>query len=37
MTPQREQRRNNLRTAWVLGSIALIFFLGIILKYVTLE
>ncbi len=35
MTPEREQRRrNNRRTAWLLGSIALVFFLGIMLKYV---
>ena len=37
MTPEREQRRNNRRIAWVLGSIALAFFLGIMLKYVMLK
>jgi len=37
MTPEREQRQNNRRTAWVLGSIALVFFLGIMLKYVMLK
>ncbi len=38
MTPEREQRlRNNRRTAWVLGSIALVFFLGIMLKYVMIK
>jgi hypothetical protein len=37
MTPEREQRRNNRRTALVLGSIALAFFLGIMLKYVMLK
>ena len=37
MTPERELRRNNRRTAWVLGSIALAFFLGIMLKYVMLK
>jgi hypothetical protein len=37
MRPEREQRRNNRRTALVLGSIALVFFLGIILKYVMLK
>jgi hypothetical protein len=37
MTPEREQRQNNRRTALVLGSIALVFFLGIILKYVMLK
>ncbi|HTF14864.1 MAG TPA: cytochrome oxidase small assembly protein [Burkholderiales bacterium] len=37
MTPERERRRNNRRTAWVLGSIALAFFLGIMLKYVMLK
>ena len=37
MTPERERRRNNRRTAWVLGSIALVFFLGIVLKYVMLK
>ncbi|HYU67934.1 MAG TPA: cytochrome oxidase small assembly protein [Burkholderiales bacterium] len=37
MTPEREQRRNNRRTAWVLGSIALVFFVGIMLKYVVLK
>jgi hypothetical protein len=37
MTPEGERRRNNRRTAWVLGSIALAFFLGIMLKYVMLK
>ena len=37
MTPERERRRNNRRTAWVLGSVALAFFLGIMLKYVMLK
>jgi hypothetical protein len=37
MRPEREQRRNNRRTALVLGSIALVFFLGIMLKYVMLK
>jgi hypothetical protein len=37
MTPGREQRQNNRRTAWVLGSIALAFFIGIMLKYVMLK
>jgi hypothetical protein len=37
MTPEREQRRNNLRTALLLGSIALAFFVGIMLKYVMLK
>jgi hypothetical protein len=31
------QRRGNLRTALVLGSIALAFFVGIMLKYVILR
>ena len=37
MMPAREQRRSNRRTALVLGSIALVFFLGIMLKYVMLK
>jgi hypothetical protein len=37
MTPDREQRANNRRTALVLGSIALVFFLGIMLKYLLLR
>ena len=37
MTPERDRRRNNRRTALVLGSIALVFFLGIMLKYVMLK
>jgi hypothetical protein len=37
MTPERERRRSNRRTAWVLASIALVFFLGIMLKYVMLK
>ncbi|HET7765477.1 MAG TPA: cytochrome oxidase small assembly protein [Burkholderiales bacterium] len=35
MTPERQ--RDNLRTALVLGSIALAFFIGIMLKYITLK
>jgi len=31
------QQRNNLRTALVLGSIALAFFIGIMLKYLVLK
>ena len=37
MTLEREQRRNNRRTALVLGSIALVFFVAIMLKYVMLK
>jgi hypothetical protein len=37
MTPEREQRQSNLRTALVLGSIALAFFVGIMLKYVLIK
>jgi len=37
MTPEREQRRNIRWTALVLGSIALAFFVGIMLKYVMLK
>jgi hypothetical protein len=37
MTPEREQRRNNRRTAVVLGWIALVFFVAIMLKYVMLK
>ncbi len=37
MTPEREQRRNNRWTALALGSIALAFFVGIMLKYVMLK
>jgi hypothetical protein len=33
----RDQRRDNLRTALVLGSIALVFFVGIVLKYFILR
>jgi len=33
----RDQHRGNLRTALVLGSIALVFFLGIMLKYFLLK
>jgi len=36
VTQEREQR-HNLRTALVLGSIALAFFFGIMLKYVMLK
>jgi len=31
------QRRGNFRTALVLGSIALAFFVGIMLKYILLK
>jgi hypothetical protein len=37
MMPAREQRRSNRRTALVLGSIALAFFVAIMLKYVMLK
>ncbi len=37
MTPEREQRRNNRRTALLLGSIALVFFVAVMLKYVMLK
>ncbi|HYS50296.1 MAG TPA: cytochrome oxidase small assembly protein [Burkholderiales bacterium] len=37
MMPAREQRRSNRRTALVLGSIALVFFVAIMLKYVMLK
>ena len=37
MIPAREQRRSNRRTALVLGSIALVFFVAIMLKYVMLK
>jgi len=33
----REQHRGNLRTALVLGSVALVFFAGIMLKYFILK
>jgi hypothetical protein len=33
----RAQQRDNLRTALVLGSIALVFFVGIMLKYFLLK
>jgi len=33
----RAQRRDNLRTGLVLGSIALVFFVGIVLKYFILK
>jgi len=36
VTPEREPR-HKLRTALVLGSIALAFFFGIMLKYVVLK
>jgi hypothetical protein len=35
MTP--EQRTNTRRTALVLASIALVFFIGVMLKYVLLK
>jgi hypothetical protein len=37
VTQIREPRHGNLRTALVLGSIALAFFVGIMLKYVILK
>jgi hypothetical protein len=37
MTLEREQRRSNRRTALVLGSIALAFFVAIMLKYAMLK
>jgi len=37
MTGNRVQRANNRRTAFVLASIALAFFVGIMLKYVLLK
>jgi len=37
MTPGREQQRSNRRTALVLASIALVFFVAIMLKYVMLK
>ena len=37
MTPEREQRQNNRRTAWVLGAIAFAFFVGFMLKHVMLK
>ena len=37
MTPEREQRRNNRWTALVLGSIALAFFMAIMLKFAMLK
>ena len=37
MTPDSGQRTNIRRTAWILGSIALAFFLGIMLKYVLVK
>ena len=33
MTGSEERRRRNLRTALVLLSIALVFFLGVVAKY----
>ncbi len=33
----RAQHRDNLRTGLVLGSIALVFFVGIVLKYFILK
>jgi hypothetical protein len=33
----RDQQKDNFRTALVLGSIALVFFLGIMLKYFLLK
>jgi hypothetical protein len=35
VTPERQ--RDNLRTALVLGSVALAFFVGIMLKYFMLK
>ena len=37
MTPERLLRRSNRRTALVLGSIALAFFVAIMLKYAMLK
>lgn len=37
MTPDRGQQASNRRTALVLASIAVAFFLGIMLKYVLLK
>jgi len=37
MTPERLQRRSNRKTALVLGSIALAFFVAIMLKYAMLK
>jgi hypothetical protein len=37
VTQLPERRQSNLRTALVLGSIALAFFIGIMLKYVILK
>jgi len=37
MTPEREQRRSNRMTALVLASIALVFFVAIMLKYAMLK
>jgi len=37
MTGNRTQRTNNRRTALVLASLAVAFFLGIMLKYVLLK
>jgi len=37
MTPERRQWRSNRRTALVLGSIALAFFVAIMLKYAMLK
>ena len=37
MTGNREQRTNNRITALVLASIAFVFFLAIMLKYVLLK
>jgi hypothetical protein len=36
VTPEHDQR-HKLRTALVLGSVALAFFVGIMLKYVVLK
>jgi len=37
MTSDRERQTSNLKTALVLASIAVVFFLGIMLKYVLLR
>ena len=38
MSEQRqEQRARNLRLGWILGSVAIVFFLGFIAKLVLLQ
>ena len=36
MTPTPEQKKANLRTGLILASVALVFFLGVIAKFVFL-